>query len=484
MADTPCLSLRLPTGNEVGAIPPDSSPVSRLQLPVDPSQGLRVLHYTTWKTACGIAGYTESLINSLTAQGVSNTVRVIDRQGLHYMSCEEKRQEMDELCRQARDYDVVHVQHEFGFFNPPFDVWGANRNFFRALRQLVRQETPTVITFHTEPCFPTEPLGLRAFLRHLLNGRVPWHGWTFRRAIRGRTDLVRVIVHNRSTRAAFINVGVPAEIITVLPIGFPEVRSAQCALSSTSAKKRLGFPSDCTLLSLFGFVSRYKGHEVAAKALQNLPPNFCLAVVGGAHPEGKETTINTLLRIRKNMDPRRLVVTGYVTPAELDLYHAATDICLAPYIDDTLSSSVAITWAMTSGKPVIASNIRAFREINASAECLLMVTPNAEMELAWLIERLASSPALQARLVANAQRYAREHSWPETALRTAALYEDLLRRENASFWPGRNADKKRVSAGPLAVFSWARRAGMGPRTSLSRDPKGSVGPTRSPSGRG
>lgn len=427
MSETPCLSLVMHTSHEDAALAHDRSLATALPPSLAAGRKPRVLHYTTWKMACGIAGYAESLINSLTERGVNNTVRPIDRQGHQHMSCEEKRQELDDLCRQARDYDVVHIQHEFSFFNPPFDVWGANRNFFRALRQLVKQETPTVITFHTEPFFPTGPIGVRAWLRHLLKGQLPWHGWTFRQAIRGRTDLVRVIVHNRFTRAAFIHVGVPSEIITVLPIGFPEDRSTNYTVSSTSAKKRLGFPSDCTLLSLFGFVSRYKGHAVAAKALQALPPNFYLAVVGGAHPEGKEETINTILRLRKQMEPPRLVVTGYVTPAELDLYHAATDICLAPYIDDSLSGSAAITWAMTSGKPVIASNIRAFREINASAECLLMVTPNAEMELAWQIERLAASPSLQARLVDNARRYARDHSWPQTAQRTAALYEDLQR---------------------------------------------------------
>jgi glycosyltransferase involved in cell wall biosynthesis len=404
-----------------------------------------VLHYTTWKTACGIAGYAESLINSLTALGVSNTVRVIDRPGLHHMSQQEQLQEMDSLCRQAQDYDIVHIQHEFSFFSQPYDVWESNRNFSQALRQLNRQGTSTVITFHTEPLFASEPMGIRARFRHMLNGRVPWHGWTFGRAIRGRPNLVRVIVHSGAARAAFANVGVPPSLVTVLPIGFPEARSAHCAVDSATAKQRLGFPPDCILLSLFGFVARYKGHLVAAKALQALPSNYYLAVVGGLHPEGNEKAINKVLRIRKEMDPKRLTITGFVTQAELDLYHAATDICLAPYIDDTQSGSAAITWAMTSGKPVIASTIRAFREINASAECLLMVTPKAEMELAWQIERLAASPALQQRLVANARRYAQEHSWPETAKRTAALYEELRGTGRQASSTRRTTDKGEAS---------------------------------------
>ena len=48
----------------------------------------------------------------------------------------------------------------------------------------------------------------------------------------------------------------------------------------------------------------------------------------------------------------RGIAAEVVEQDELDLYHAATDICLAPYIDDNLSSSAAITWALTSGKPI------------------------------------------------------------------------------------------------------------------------------------
>lgn len=411
----------------------DKSLVSPLKLPPVRKRRMRILHYTTWKTACGIAGYAESLINSMTDIGVDNTVRAIDRQSLHYMSRKEKHQEMEKLCLQARDYDLVHIQHEFSFFAQPFDLWESNRNFFGALRQLRRQQTPTVITFHTEPYFTVESFGWRRHLRFLLTGQIPWHGWTFRRAIGGRTDIVRAIVHTGVTRAAFANIGVPPQIIETVPIGFPEVRSSHCSLDPATAKQRLGFPPDCILMSLFGFVARYKGHEVAAKALKELPPNYYLAVVGGTHPEGLDGTMNNILRIRKKIDPRRLVVTGYVAQADLDLYHAATDICLAPYIDDTLSSSAAITWAMTSGKPIVASSIRAFREINNAADCLLMVTPETEMELAWQIERLVASPDLQARLVANSLRYAREHSWPETARKTAGLYESLIRAKDPAF---------------------------------------------------
>jgi hypothetical protein len=74
-----------------------------------------------------------------------------------------------------------------------------------------------------------------------------------------------------------------------------------------------------------------------------------------------------------------------------------------------------------------------------------MVTPKAELELAWQIERLAASLTLQAHLVANAQRYAQEHSWPENARRTAALYESLRRGGNQTLATRQAADKEKAS---------------------------------------
>jgi glycosyltransferase involved in cell wall biosynthesis len=388
-------------------------------------RSMRILHYSTWKTPCGIAGYTESLVNALTDLGLCNTVRPIDRKRLSQMSNKENIKEMNELCRQARDFDLVHIQHEFSFFKQPLDVFLSNRNFSLALRQLRKQSTPTVVTFHTEPFFSSIPMSMRTRLALMLKGRYPWHGWTFGRAVGRRKNLVRVIVHTGASRAAFTEVGVPPDILEVIPIGVPNARTAHCNLDPSAAKSKLGFPPDCILLSLFGFVAAYKGHEIAAKALCSLPSNYRLAVVGGTHPEGNDTVLNRVLRIRKKLEPGRLVVTGFVSEEELDLYHAATDICLAPYIDDSLSSSAAITWALTSGKPIIASGIRAFREINAEADCMMMVTPKAEEELAWKIEQLVASPSLQARLVANAKRYARNHTWSETAKRILSIYEQL-----------------------------------------------------------
>jgi len=123
----------------------------------------------------------------------------------------------------------------------------------------------------------------------------------------------------------------------------------------------------------------------------------------------------------------RVRVTGFLDAAAVDLYHAATDICLAPYLDPTQAASAGIGWAIASGKPIIASSIPAFVEINDTADCLVTSTPGAEHELAWHIERLHGDRALQDRLTTNALRYAAQWSWGTVAQAHVDLYGELLR---------------------------------------------------------
>jgi glycosyltransferase involved in cell wall biosynthesis len=389
--------------------------------------GLRVLHFTTWKTACGIAGYAGDLITGLNGQGVANTVRPIDRTAMRNMPIAEWRLELGELCRQARNYDLVHIQHDFSFFTTVGCVRDANLNFQTTLRRLARQGTATVMTLHTEPTFATLGSPLRQRLGLWLRGRRTWHGWALGRVLRAHPARFRVIVHTRRSRAVLIDTGVPAEVIHTMPIGFSPLRTNECRLDRAEAKRRLGLPPDCVLLSLFGFVASYKGHEVAVRALKTLPANHYLAIVGGPHPEGSEKTLGNILRLWYKHDPARLRVTGFLEPRGLDLYHAATDICLAPYVDNKLSSSAAITWALTSGKPVIASNINAFREINETIPCLKLVTAGCDMELAWQIQQLLADVPQQQTLVQNALCYARENSWEQIAKRVKQVYAEVAR---------------------------------------------------------
>lgn len=415
--------------------------ILRFPTPSRRGSGLRVVHYTTWQEKCGIAGYAESLVDALTARGVTSDVFPLRRGEFKYFSSAEVRNHLIAFLDFSRDFDLVDIQHEFSFFGNTPDFSEMNANFFWLLQQLEAAKKPVAVTFHTEPFYVPTVIPLRQRIRRAVTFKGPpfhWYGKRyFGRGQRGRV----AFVHAQKSRLCLIRTGFGEENVRVIPMGVGTRSAHALEQLPAVAKARLGFADDVTLLSLFGFVAGYKGHEVAVRALRSLPRNFALAVVGGGHPEGGDATIDTMLNLWKKRDPDRLRITGYVSRADLDLYHAATDICLAPYTDPSLASSAAITWAINSGKPVIASSIPTFREIQEKADCLALVTPNCPEELAWQIRRLATDPAWQRDLVANAKQYCAISGWDRVADAVADAYSQLVGQEMAAD-PGESAVRR------------------------------------------
>jgi glycosyltransferase involved in cell wall biosynthesis len=408
---------------------------------------MKVLHLSTWKEACGIADYSADLIGALDAQGVRSEVYPLTRRGKKYMSRSAIVKDLSQFTKKARSFDLVHIQHEFSFFADNTGSLPRSIHLFGfVLKRLAKYGLPTVVTFHTEPFFtsPLWDLFRRPDFAKCLALTYLWRrnvSCFFKRS----NVRFRAIVHTRKARLNVKKSGFSFQNIEVMPVGVAP-RSKICLNSNgTSAKEKLGYPPDVVLLSLFGFISGYKGPHVAVRALKELPPQYHLALVGGSHPESPDRTVNDILRaLSEDQALRaRVRVTGYLKPETIDLYHAATDICLAPYADPRISGSAAINWALSSGKPVIASKVPTFVDINDTADCLLLFTNGAFYELAWQIQRLAGDQELQLNLTRNAQKYVAANCWPEVAQKTLHLYANMLGYKVT------NPTEERSSADPL-----------------------------------
>ncbi len=404
---------------------------------------MRVLHYSTYGERCGIAGYCADLVRELDARGIESEVEPVNRADSAYLAPREWAAKLARLVERAQGFDLVHFQHEFSFFGPVDRIPDGNRQFFRTLESLHRLRVPVVATFHTMPFFvpelPTPAERLKKFVKGSL------FGWKPKRTLGDPRRKVRVVVHTKRSRLQLIRLGVSDELVRVIPMGVGERAEVVREMPSAEAKARLGLPAGCTLLSLFGFIAQYKGHLDVVKALERLPEHFVFAAVGGPHPEGRDRTLDRMLKDWQG-DPRRLVITGHVPTETLDLYHAATDICLAPYTDPKLASSAAITWAVSSGKPVVASTIPTFRELAGKHNCLKLCNPKAPHELAWTIERLAASEVEKRELVANANAYCEQAGWPNAAAEVLGIYEELLGRRDGG---APRVTAARVGAGRL-----------------------------------
>jgi glycosyltransferase involved in cell wall biosynthesis len=206
----------------------------------------------------------------------------------------------------------------------------------------------------------------------------------------------------------------------------PCLAPRKASLDVKSAKEAIGLPKDSKLVSIFGFLGNYKGHDIAMDAMKLLPENYHLALVGGMHPESKDIFLDSLITRMPSELRNRIHITGWVDKATADRYFAATDAFLAPYRAETeLAGSGAITWALSSGKPVVASKVDAFLNVNRIAECMLMITSGCIGELSWAIQKITSDAQLGQLLVQRATEFCIAHSWEASVAPILELYESL-----------------------------------------------------------
>ena len=143
-------------------------------------------------------------------------------------------------------------------------------------------------------------------------------------------------------------------------------------------KEKYGYKKNDIILGIFGFVSMYKGHLAAINALELLPKNYKLLILGSQHPHTIQENIqinsylNKLLeKINKskslgetnNEKMERLKFAGGINDEEYMEAMRCSDFILLPYVEVGQMASAVAAQVLESKSKGIFSNNKTFFEL-------------------------------------------------------------------------------------------------------------------------
>lgn len=347
---------------------------------------MRITMIAPVREQCGVADYTQYLLAEL-CRHVEVPFVV----------------EPSRFAPEMNAVDLAHIQHQYFLFGG-VAPW---KSRFKRLADRLR--VPAVMTVH-EFVSPRGNPAVRGAIRlaNRLHFRHP--------AVR------RLLVHTEADRARMALSGIPGERIAVVRHGVPPAPELP---PREEARRALGVENRF-VVTLFGFLSRKKGHRVALEALKRLPDDVLLLFAGGGHPDDvTDYEEEIAVMIRRSGTTGRARITGYLPREQVSVVMSATDLVIAPFAESSGSGSLALAFAC--GKPILASDIEPHREINRESPPALSLFPVGDAwALSQRIAELRDSPHLLTAMAAASRRYAEARTYARMAKEIVEIYRAVL----------------------------------------------------------
>ncbi|MEO0084247.1 MAG: glycosyltransferase, partial [candidate division WOR-3 bacterium] len=202
---------------------------------------------------CGIATYTEYLINGLMKLKKDLSIRVIaESKAEHYKNnfievlpvWNRFNDYSKPIIKYSKGFDIIHLQHEFGIFQ--FD----NRiiKMLNGLNEVGKK----IVTFH---CIkPKQFADSPTIEAHI-------------KAVANLADLN--IVHLPAQQAVLTRLGIERKKIRLIPHGTELIN-----IDKKIAREKLNLPIAGKILLMFGFVKAHKGYEIVLDSLREIIKYF------------------------------------------------------------------------------------------------------------------------------------------------------------------------------------------------------------------
>lgn len=382
---------------------------------------IKVLHFSSRYEECGIAKYLGHHIRGMEAiPEVENEYFEVSPYETYNMKPNDLDNMAALLRAKLKDYDVLHVQHEFALY--------AHDSFRRIIDAGCQLDKKIVITEHISPSLhgnSKKPrlhgLGPHSFVHYLRQLR------NHRRFAYEYIDPIKkatlILVHNHVTKQSLQEIGVdPARIQKIIH----PVQEFADPKPTREISTHLHKQKDDVIFCVTGFLHRYKGIIEAVKALKFLPDNYKLAILGGMKADSDDIGYyDKVCDLIDQIGVRgRVYITGYVPDDDtLNAYIRECDVCVYAYNRTYYAavSSGSLGLAFANSRPVVAYPTEAIKELAAeSAGAVVLCETFAYYELVRELKRIDLAKQGE-----RSHAYAQKAAWSNISKDLVKVYQNL-----------------------------------------------------------
>ncbi|KYD21550.1 glycosyltransferase family 4 protein [Parageobacillus toebii] len=377
----------------------------------------RIAYVSTYPPRrCGIATFTEHLLESVSAAGKRRDVDLVivlynesDDDSVYrnnpkfWPLAAQDRAAYTRMAERVNhsDVSVVVLQHEFGIFGGEAGEYILD--FVRALKK------PLVTTFHTIFADPQPP---------------------YRRIQQEIADASdAIVVMNRQAISYLTRAfNLPESKIFYIPHGSPKPLSEE----RDRLRRRLGFEGRKVMFT-FGLLNRGKGIESVISALPGVVrevPETLYVIAGQTHPEVKKREgeayreeLQEMIR-RLGLEENVRMIDRYFSEEELIAYLTACDLYVTPYPGMQQITSGTLAYAVGVGRPVLSTPYEHARDLLRGCEELLL--PYGDTE-AWerQLRRLLADDAALRQWEERIRKIGETTHWPRVGEQHLQLFAKL-----------------------------------------------------------
>jgi glycosyltransferase involved in cell wall biosynthesis len=178
-----------------------------------------------------------------------------------------------------------------------------------------------------------------------------------------------------------------------------------------------GIAREKIILSV-GAIQKRKNIARLAEAFAAVDDSWTLVLAGSSGYEAAEI----LAQIEQSPAHQRIVLPGYVTPADLAKWYAQASIFAFPSLDEGFG--MPLLEAMSAGIPIVTSDRSALPEV--AGDAALLVDPTSTDAIAGALRSLTEDLGLRQDLIQRGIARARSFRWEKAIQETWAVYQRVL----------------------------------------------------------